>query len=210
MDVNNELDYKEMVQKIHNTVGDSTVAMKISVDMKHVEKLPSNAHSGDEESSASDEDQVSSIFFMVMWIISNFLCQGWHTTQISFKWSRLTSCLVAPKAHKEIQEYSWWGPHVHHIKWCFNSAYTCNGAWLGPYFCTYYYRIIHTKTKQSGHRRMGRQHCLCHQTSSHSMSATRISSYTPHTRHRLSCHPLYLQIIPWTSTHLHPSYFFKQ
>ncbi|KIK73595.1 hypothetical protein PAXRUDRAFT_178013 [Paxillus rubicundulus Ve08.2h10] len=54
MDVDNESDYKEMVQKIYNTASDPSAATKFSVDMKHVEKLPShhaNDHSGDEGSS---------------------------------------------------------------------------------------------------------------------------------------------------------------
>lgn len=41
MDVDNESDYKKMVQKIHDTAGDPGAAMKILVDMKHIERLPS-------------------------------------------------------------------------------------------------------------------------------------------------------------------------
>lgn len=60
MDVDNELDYKEMVRKICDA-SDSTLATKIFVNMKHVEKLPLhqvNAQSGDEDSSVSDDIQV--------------------------------------------------------------------------------------------------------------------------------------------------------
>ena len=70
MDVNNELDYKEMVQKIVNTAGDSGIT-KILVDMKHVEKLPSylaDGDSGDKESANSDEHQVSYFITLVRMI----------------------------------------------------------------------------------------------------------------------------------------------
>ncbi|KAG6377874.1 hypothetical protein JVT61DRAFT_14660 [Boletus reticuloceps] len=60
MDVDNESDYKEMVQKIRDGVSDpGTMPTKISVDMKQVEKLPSNQlNSKDEELSVSDDNQV--------------------------------------------------------------------------------------------------------------------------------------------------------
>ncbi|KAF8132039.1 hypothetical protein EV363DRAFT_1480092 [Boletus edulis] len=60
MDVDNVSDYKEMVRKIHDGVGDSGVATKIAVDMKHVEKLllhQVHGRAGDDELSGSDNDQ---------------------------------------------------------------------------------------------------------------------------------------------------------
>ena len=61
MDVDNKSDYKEMVRNIHNTVSDPSLATKISIDMKHIEKLSlhqMNGHSRDKESSVLDNDQV--------------------------------------------------------------------------------------------------------------------------------------------------------
>ena len=109
MDVDNELDYKEMVRKIHKTVSDPAVTTKISVDMKHVEKLPSrqgNGHSGDEESNAepaaaSDNDQVIGFFVIAEW----FLMYAWKVPIISISVGPShTSCPMAQKAHSEVQE----------------------------------------------------------------------------------------------------------
>ena len=56
MDVDNDLDYKKMVKKILSTTGDLG-AMKILVDMKHIEKLPHQAYSksGSKELSSSND-----------------------------------------------------------------------------------------------------------------------------------------------------------
>ena len=66
MDVDNELDYKNMVQKIIDA-GDPSGVTKILVDMKSVEKLPSyqagNGDSEDADSDASDNHQVFFLFF---------------------------------------------------------------------------------------------------------------------------------------------------
>lgn len=61
MDVDNEADYKEMVEKIHSTTDLGTT--KIFVDIKHVEKLPCQAdsESGDEESGSSDNNDPISL-----------------------------------------------------------------------------------------------------------------------------------------------------
>ncbi|KAI6036169.1 hypothetical protein BKA83DRAFT_4622895 [Pisolithus microcarpus] len=52
MDIDNEIDYKEMVKKLRRNASSTT---KVLVDMKQVEKLPSS-ESGDETSDASDGD----------------------------------------------------------------------------------------------------------------------------------------------------------
>ena len=67
MDTDNKLDYKKMVQKIYDA-SDSMLAMKILVNMKHVEKLPShqvNAQSDNEDLSVLDNIQV---FHFVLWL----------------------------------------------------------------------------------------------------------------------------------------------
>ena len=65
MDIDNESDYKEMVQKIHDAAIDPSVATKILVDMKHVEQLPSNQvnHSGDEGSNVLGDEQAFSFYY---------------------------------------------------------------------------------------------------------------------------------------------------
>lgn len=84
MDVDNELDYKEMVWKICDATCD-LMAMKIFVNMKHVKKLPShqaNAQSGDKESSGMDDIQVFSLFTIAQ-ACSNMICQppSWSTSE---------------------------------------------------------------------------------------------------------------------------------
>ncbi|KIK13183.1 hypothetical protein PISMIDRAFT_119385 [Pisolithus microcarpus 441] len=59
MDVDNEADYQEMVGKIH---GANPSITKIFIDMKHVEKLPSNESSNEaSEASGDDDDLVRSV-----------------------------------------------------------------------------------------------------------------------------------------------------
>ena len=56
MDINNESDYKAMVQKILNTTVDPGM-IKIFVDMKHVKKLSQvDGESGDEELGFSNDN----------------------------------------------------------------------------------------------------------------------------------------------------------
>ena len=60
MDIDNELDYKEMVHKIVDTISDSGMT-KILINMKNVEKLPlhqADGNSGDNESGTLDKNQV--------------------------------------------------------------------------------------------------------------------------------------------------------
>ena len=66
MDIDNESDYKEMVHKIVDIISDSGMT-KILIDMKNVEKLPlhqADGNSEDDESGASDENQVFSFIKM--------------------------------------------------------------------------------------------------------------------------------------------------
>ncbi|KIK14137.1 hypothetical protein PISMIDRAFT_117552 [Pisolithus microcarpus 441] len=55
MDVDNEADYQEMVGKIHGTNPSVT---KIFIDMKHVEKLPSNESSNEVSEASGDDDNL--------------------------------------------------------------------------------------------------------------------------------------------------------
>ncbi|KAI6025200.1 hypothetical protein BKA83DRAFT_4491946 [Pisolithus microcarpus] len=55
MDVDNEADYQEMVGKIHGTNPSVT---KIFIDMKHVEKLPSNESSNEASEASGDDDNL--------------------------------------------------------------------------------------------------------------------------------------------------------
>ncbi|KAI6019254.1 hypothetical protein BKA83DRAFT_4127200 [Pisolithus microcarpus] len=55
MDVDNEADYQEMVGKIH---GANPSVTKIFIDMKHVEKLPSNESSNKASEASGDDDDL--------------------------------------------------------------------------------------------------------------------------------------------------------
>lgn len=67
MNVENELDYKEMVHTIVDTISDSGI-MKILINMKNVEKLPLHQADGnfeDDKSGISDKNQV---FPLLQWL----------------------------------------------------------------------------------------------------------------------------------------------
>ncbi|KAI6019129.1 hypothetical protein EDC04DRAFT_2901868 [Pisolithus marmoratus] len=55
MDVNNKADYQDMVRKIHGTNPSIT---KIFIDMKRVEKLPSNKSSNEASEASGDDDNL--------------------------------------------------------------------------------------------------------------------------------------------------------
>ncbi|KAI6022829.1 hypothetical protein BKA83DRAFT_11121 [Pisolithus microcarpus] len=55
MDVNNKANYQEMVRKIH---GANPSITKIFIDMKHVEKLPSNESSNEASKASGDDDNL--------------------------------------------------------------------------------------------------------------------------------------------------------
>ncbi|KAI6016777.1 hypothetical protein PISMIDRAFT_18143 [Pisolithus microcarpus 441] len=55
MDVDNKADYQEMVGKIH---GANPSVTKIFIDMKHIEKLPSNESSNEASEASGDDDDL--------------------------------------------------------------------------------------------------------------------------------------------------------
>ncbi|KIK14544.1 hypothetical protein PISMIDRAFT_116870 [Pisolithus microcarpus 441] len=72
MDIDNEIDYKEMVKKLRRNASSTT---KVLVDMKQVEKLPSS-ESGDETSDASDGDDDPVCPLRCTEIITHFTCRN--------------------------------------------------------------------------------------------------------------------------------------